>query len=336
MDLRPVVSAFACVFAVGWGQSALACGACASVGETPSIVAPAASSLGAQRPPLQLQWEIRGAGLEAASHHGGRERITEARLSSTVRGWVRPWLAIEATHNAIARSVAAGAMSYGLVATGDADVFMRLAWRRSPSPEALSLALYAGVRLGLAPEVLDEFAIARPVQFQLGTGSSDPVVGAELSASLGPLSLSASTRARYPTAGRYHWQPGASITTSLAARYRFDDRLSAGVSLDPRAALQDTLDGAPVVNTGGIVLGLTPSVRAALATEWALTAATTIPLGQWLRGAAQDQWSFAIAVQCSPSFAPSSAESSRNSQGRPRFLRASGSRVAGDGSVRAL
>ncbi|MBL8684322.1 MAG: hypothetical protein JNK05_34425 [Myxococcales bacterium] len=333
MDLRPVVTAIACVSALSWGQRALACGACASVGEAPSIVAPIATTT-ATNTPIQLQWETRAASSEAASHHGGRERITEARLSTTVRGWLRPWLAIEATHNAIARSVAAGVMSYGLLATGDADALVRLAWRRSSQPDALSLALYAGVRLGLAPEVLDEFAIARPVQFQLGTGSSDPVVGAELSSSIGPVSLSASARARYPSMGRYNWQPGASISASFAARYRFDQRVSASASLDPRAALQDRLDGAPVVNTGGIVLGLTPAVRVQLSDAWALTAATTVPLGQWLRGAAQDQWSFALAVQCAP-VVRAVVDAPRPAQ-RPRFLRAAIDALPADRSTNAL
>jgi hypothetical protein len=329
-----VVGSLVALFVLTDSTGVLACGACASVGETPSIVAPPAATTTASAP-LQLQWELRGAGTEAASHHGGRERITEVRLSSTVRGWVRPWLAIEATHNAIARSVSAGSLSYGLLATGDADLLARLQWRRGAGPDALALAAFAGVRIGLAPEVLDELGIARAVQFQLGTGSSDPIVGAELTGAFGPLALSASARGRYPSMGRYHWQPGVSIAASFAARYRFDDRFSAGVSLDPRAALRDVMDGAPVENTGGVVLGLTPSVRVQLTNVWAITAATTIPLGQWLRGAAQDQWAASLAVQCAPTITIAAPAAERARESRPRFLRADRA-SEGDHSARSL
>jgi hypothetical protein len=87
----------------------------------------------------------------------------------------------------------------------------------------------------------------------------------------------------------------------VSLRHRFTDWLFAGVSLDPRMALADTLDGAVVEGTGGVVLSASPTIAVRPAPEWTVTMGVSLALGQWLRGGSEDGLGFSASVQWVPS-----------------------------------
>jgi hypothetical protein len=281
---------------VARSAGAWACSACASVGEAPPILLATSPS---QPAPLVASWDVRLSSNDAASHHGdGREQITEVRLSSSVRGWPSRWIGVEATHNAIARWFTVGQGTASALVSGDVDLLARAQLRTASGSHVVGVGL--GARLGLAPELLDELGFARPVQLQVGSGAADFIAQLEYVCSVGAAMFSASARGRYAGVGRYQWQPGPSLTTSAAARYRFSDAVVAGASLDVRAAMIDTLDRSPVAGTGGLVLSTTPSIALRVSEGVWLAASATIALGQWWRGAAQDGLSGALSLQWTP------------------------------------
>jgi hypothetical protein len=128
--------------------------------------------------------------------------------------------------------------------------------------------------------------------------------------------VSASMRARYATEGRYRWQPGPSLSASSGVRYLFAPWIAAGVSVDVRAALADTLDRARVEATGGLVLSVTPSVALRPTESLWIAASSSVVLGQFWRGAASDGTTFTLTVQWSPMLP------SRPTIIRPRLLQA--------------
>jgi hypothetical protein len=319
---------------VASSRAARACGTCASVGEAapvsfnaaPTPVDPAgrgttdpSANVDASRP-LWALWDLRGASGEAVGHHGSRERVSEVRLATALRGWALPWLGVEAVHQAVARLYVLHGQSRWFVANGDAELALRAQLRVERETHVHLASAAIGARFGLAPEVLDEFGFARPVQLQVGSGATDPIVSLEYMGVVGALSLGASARARIASLGRYQWRPGPSLSSSLSARYRFVERLFAGLSVDARGAGVDSLDGAPVAGTGGLVLSLTPSASVRPHDHWLVTAALSIPIGQWMRDGAWDGPSFSLTVQWTPAITRPAARSPL--EGRPRFLRA--------------
>lgn len=293
---RAVITLSLAAALVARSGASWACSACASVGEAPPILL---ATSPAQPAPLVASWDVRLSSNDAASHHGdGREQITEVRLSSSVRGWPSRWFGIEATHNAIARWFTVGQGTASALVSGDVDLLARTQLRTASGSHVLGIGV--GARLGLAPELVDEYGFARPVQLQVGSGGTDFVAQLEYVCSLGAAMFSASARGRYAGVGRYQWQPGPSLTTSVAGRYRFSDVVVAGASLDVRAAMIDTLDRSPVAGTGGLVLSTTPSIALRVSEGVWLAASATVALGQWWRGAAQDGLSGALSLQWTP------------------------------------
>lgn len=288
-----------------------ACAACASVGESAPVLL---ASNPAQPAPIVASWDLRLFESVVSDHDHGRESSTELRLVSNTRGWFTDWLGIEATHNAVARWFSVGTTTASAFVSGDVDLLARWQWRSRSREHVLGVAV--GARLGLAPALVDELGFARPVQLQVGSGSTDVLGQLEYMAAPGPWRVSASARARYATVGRYAWQPGSSLSATIGLRYLFAPWLSAGVTLEVRAALADTLDRATVEGTGGMVLSSTPSIALRLADAWWIAASTTIALGQFWRGVASDGASASISIQWSPSVP------SRPTVVRPRFLQA--------------
>ncbi len=288
-----------------------ACSSCSSVGDAQPVMLVANP---ARPSPWTTGWEVRAASSDAASHHGGRERVIDLRATTGVRAWPVRWLAIEASHSAIARWFTVGSSMASAFVSGDLDAFARLQWQSAARAQLFAAAV--GARFGTAPALLDEFAIARPTNLQVGSGGTDFLAYLEYMGIRGPWTIGASTRARYASAGRFQWQPGASLSASVAARHQFAAWLSAGVSVDARGALVDRLDGQQVEGTGGVVLAATPSIAFRPSDSWWISASAQIAIAQWWRGAAQDGLSLAVSVQWTPMIP------TRSSVVRPRFLQA--------------
>jgi len=292
-------------------SSAWACSACASVGELPPVLLASNPSRPA---PIVASWDLRLFESVVSDSHHGREASTELRLVSSTRGWINDWVGIEATHNAVARWFTVGASSTSTFVSGDVDLLARGQWRSASRAHVVGFA--AGARLGLAPELVDEFGIARPVQLQVGSGSVDFLGQLEYVGAIDSFRVNASARARYASVGRYSWQPGPSLSASSGVRYVFAPWVTAGVSVDVRAALVDTLDRAPVEATGGVVLAATPSLAFRLAESFWIAASVSVVLGQFWRGVASDGTSATLSIQWSPTLP------SRPTIIRPRFLQA--------------
>lgn len=291
--------------------SAEACSACASVGEP----APVLLASNPSRPaPIVASWDLRWFESVVFDRDHGREASAELRLVSNTRGWLNDWLGVEATHNAVARWFTVGTATASVLVSGDVDLLARAQWRSAARAHVVGIA--AGARLGLAPALVDEFGIARPVQLQVGSGALDFLGQLEYVGMFDGFRVSASARARYATEGRYRWQPGPSLSASTGVRYVFAPWIAAGVSVDVRAALADTLDRAPVEATGGVVLTATPSIAFRLAESLWIAASASVVLGQFWRGVASDGTSATLSVQWSPTLP------SRPTVIRPRFLQA--------------
>ena len=278
--------------------------------------------------PLLAAWDLRLSTSNAASQHGGRESVTELRESSTVRGWPTRFFGIEASHSAIGRWFTVGNSDATAFVAGDLDLLARLQARVSDGRHILGLAL--GARFGTAPELRDEYGFARAVQLQVGSGGVDFLAQLEYVCAVDRVTIAASLRGRYAGVGRYQWQPGASLSAALSARYRFTDAITAGVSLETRAALQDTLDRAPVTGTGGLVLAAAPNVSFRVLEGLWIGASASITLGQWWRGVALDGFAGSLSAQWTPRVpTPSTVV-------RRRLMRASREDLQGRSTLGAL
>lgn len=284
---------------VASSRAAIACSSCGSVGDASPALLVANPSVPA---PLLAAWDLRLSTSNAASQHGGRESVTELRASSTVRGWPARLsaigLGIEASHSAIGRWFTVGNSDATAFVAGDLDLLGRLQARLSEGRHVLGVGV--GARFGTAPELIDEFGFARAVQLQVGSGATDVLAQLEYMCSIDKVALAASVRGRYAGVGRYQWQPGASLSATLSARYRFTDAITAGVSVDTRAALQDTMDRAPVDGTGGLVLAASPNVSFRVLEGLWIGASASVTLGQWWRGVAQDGFAGSLSLQWTP------------------------------------
>lgn len=293
--LGPVTTVVLALSLVAGPRAAHACSSCGSVGDASPALLVANPSVPA---PLLAAWDLRLSTSNAASQHGGRESVTELRESSTVRGWPLRFFGIEASHSAIGRWFSVGNSEATAFVSGDFDLLGRLQARLSNGHHLLGLGL--GARFGTAPELRDEYGFARAVQLQVGSGAADFLAHLEYVCAMDKVTIAASLRGRYAAAGRYQWQPGASLSASFSARYRFTDAITAGVSVDTRAALRDTLDRAPVEGTGGLVLAASPAVSFRVIDGLWIGASASFTLGQWWRGVAQDGVAGSLSVQWTP------------------------------------
>ncbi len=95
---------------------------------------------------------------------------------------------------------------------------------------------------------------------QAGTGAFGPYAGLAYRLQQDPWSFLASASARVRTESSYGYRFGSALLWTVQGQWSPLSWLALGTGVDGRNAGRDRQDGAPVENTGGLVLAVTPSV----------------------------------------------------------------------------
>lgn len=260
-------------------------------------IAPTQPTL-SQQTPFTLGTEFRALSVNANTDHG-HEQLFDGRLVQLLRIQPRPWLSLDGVYSSTARYFTANQQGHSIFAPVD----LELAARIQPStPQGHRLVLGAGIKLGLAPSLLDELGFNRPIQLQINAASPSVLANVEYQGTIGAWTGFSSLRALLPSTGRFHWRQGASLQASVGFRYRFNSYVLAGVSVDPRAVLADTVELMTITGTGGVILSTTPTLLIQPSPTVTLSFAMSFPVAQWYRQGTLDGIGFSLGFQWTPVF----------------------------------
>ncbi|MSP60827.1 MAG: hypothetical protein EXR72_10890 [Myxococcales bacterium] len=275
--------AFALALAVSLVPSrALACAAC-SCGD------PTLTAMGIEKP---FPHRVRLAVDERFGGHatGDGEREVQAwTLRSTVAGSWSPSerFTVALTLPVVAQWIDSGARPrQSFVGLGDAEASARaIVFRdRKFSPRHL-VSLLAGLKTPTGPRLYDDAGYPFPEDDQPGSGSWDPFAGAAWGWFGEPVSFFSTVSVRVPTPGRRGYRRGQSLGASAGLQYQFPSLVAVGVTADLRWAASDVLSsGSDSRDSGGALIGLSPSVSVAPVERWLIRVSGQIQVGQWLRG----------------------------------------------------
>lgn len=143
--------------------------------------------------------------------------------------------------------------------------------------------------------------IASPSVFQLGTGTTQLMLGARYAKQFGDWSFLTSLQTTLPLdESSKGFRPAKTVYWSAGVGRPMTDKLSARLSLELFHGGRDEVDGVAIGNTGSTTLSLSPSFVYQLGEDLALSGSVSIPLA---RDVNQTQlvsaplWSFGLSFQ---------------------------------------
>jgi hypothetical protein len=147
------------------------------------------------------------------------------------------------------------------------------------------LALDGGLELPTAPRLEDAGGAPLPFEAQLGTGSLDPSVGLSAAWFLGPLSIFASARGLFPTAGRFDGaRAGTAALSTLVLQRAVGPELALRAGADVRYEAPFVVGGEADPHSGGGALFFTPEVLWSGVTDLVVRVSVSVPAWLELRG----------------------------------------------------
>lgn len=151
---------------------------------------------------------------------------------------------------------------YGL---GDLDFGLRyFVWRRTDL-DALSrqnLAVFAGTSLPTGPDATKVNGDRIDQHAQIGTGAFGPYAGVLYAFHKDPWNTFASVSGRIHTTNKYGYRYAPALLWSARGELRPWEFLAFELGVDGRYNGHDTADGERQVNTGGLVVALSPALMA--------------------------------------------------------------------------
>jgi hypothetical protein len=281
MLMRPYLLALIIICRLGLpGGRALACASC-GCGD------PTLTTMGVEIPfrnRVRLALEQRVGGHRTGLGPGEEEDVT-ARTSLLVSYSPARWVTLGAMlPGGGGQSSAPGGLSetrrrYGL---GDLELLARfLPFRdRSFAPRHVA-GLLVGLKVPTGPRVSDSSGYPAPDDRQPGTGSWDPIFGAGYSYFGEDLSVFATINYRLATPGPRATQRGSVLGASVVAQRALGLRLAVALGVDVGYTAADQFpDGAPLPQSGGVVVALTPGLLIQPRTDFLLRLAVQVPVAQ--------------------------------------------------------
>lgn len=138
-----------------------------------------------------------------------------------------------------------------------------------------SFAISAGTSLPTGADDIQVGGERIDQHAQLGTGAWGPYLGVLYTFAEDRWNFTGTLSGRYRTINSYGYQFGAAALFSATARYRFVETFALSIGLDGRYAVRDNNSGETQLNTGGLLLAVTPGL------SWNLTG------GLWLQAQVQ-------------------------------------------------
>lgn len=132
---------------------------------------------------------------------------------------------------------------------------------------------------------------------QLGTGSWGPYAGLLYALHRDPWNLTASLSGRLHSTNSFGYHYGSAMLWSVTGSYRAWDAVAFELGVDGRYAVRDTADGEFQVNTGGLLLALSPGVRVNPAGALWLNARAQVPFAHHLYGEQTVGPTFSVGAQ---------------------------------------
>lgn len=172
-----------------------------------------------------------------------------------------------------------------VIGLGDLDLYVRgLVFRDRRFAPRHVVGVLAGLKFPTGPRVRDSSGYPAADDFQPGSGSWDPIFGANYGY-FGDLGVFVSFSYRHATTGRNEYRRGSVLGISAFVQRSVHRVISLGAGLELSHTQPDELRGAVLPETGGTVLALVPQALIALRTDWLLRAALQLPGGQFWNGA---------------------------------------------------
>lgn len=172
-----------------------------------------------------------------------------------------------------------------VIGLGDLDLYARgLLFRDRRFAPRHVVGVLAGLKFPTGPRVRDSSGYPATDDFQPGSGSWDPILGANYGY-FGELGVFVSFSYRHSTIGRNEYRRGSLLGISAFVQRSVHRAISLGAGLELSHTRPDELRGAALPETGGTVLALVPQALFALRTDWLLRAALQLPGGQFWNGA---------------------------------------------------
>lgn len=269
--------------AAGW--SPRASWACASCG----CGDPTLTAMGIEKPfknRVRLSLEQRLGGHQDRSL---QERTLIGRTTLSASWSPAAWLTFAAALPMVAAELGqlgeARRPARRVVGLGDLDLYVRgLVFRDRRFAPRHVVGVLAGLKFPTGPRVRDSSGYPASDDFQPGSGSWDPIFGANYGY-FGDLGVFVSFSYRHTTTGRNEYRRGSALGISAFVQRSVHRVISLGAGLELSHTRPDELRGAVLPETGGTVLALVPQALIALRTDWLLRAALQLPGGQFWNGA---------------------------------------------------
>jgi hypothetical protein len=172
------------------------------------------------------------------------------------------------------------------IGLGDLELSLRgVVFReRKFSPRHL-LSLLGGLKLPTGPRAYDQSGFPLPDDTQPGSGSWDPFAGVTYGWFGDRFAAFASGSYRYTTVGRRDYRRGMSVGATAGLQFQPWQYAAFSLSVDFRWAAPDSLsNGVDAPNTGGTMLGITPSIMVSPVPDWLIKLSFQIHAADWLNG----------------------------------------------------
>ena len=277
MRIRHILALGLALLAAGAPRASLACASC-GCGD------PTLTAMGIEKPfrnRVRLSLEERFGGH---SDPDRTERVLISRTTLSASFSPTAWLTLAAALPVAAGELrvrrAKGPSARRIIGLGDLELYARgLVFRdRSFSPRHI-LGILAGLKAPTGPRVADSSGYPAPDDFQPGSGSWDPLLGASYGYFGSELGVFASLSYRHTTTGRLDYRRGSVLGVSAFVQRSLHRAVAFGLGLELSHTRPDELRGIALPETGGTVLAVVPQALIALRTDWLLRAALQIPVG---------------------------------------------------------
>jgi hypothetical protein len=165
------------------------------------------------------------------------------------------------------------------LALGDVELAARWVMFRDRefSPNHL-VSLLAGVELPTSPIHLDDSGTTLDPDYQTGSGSFDPRIGAGYSFFSFPWSVQVSSSLRLPTRGTAGLRQGEQVELRAGAQRQFGFGLGARLTAEARYEGEEFVRGVPAEGSGGAIAYAAPSLLYSPVRELVLEATAHLPV----------------------------------------------------------
>ena len=140
------------------------------------------------------------------------------------------------------------------------DVTLSAQWSALDLASAHGLGIVLGLRLPTSPQVESD-GVPLDLDAQPGTGAFLPFVGVNYDYKFSPVQLLARSSAFIGTPGRWSFQPGHVLLSTVGIRYTPWDPFTIGLGFDTRYETQDVAGDTLDPDSGGFIAFVSPTLQ---------------------------------------------------------------------------